>query len=99
MDHVVGFATEVHDVIVRENLGVGSHVRVDLAPGGCMRAAPLVKVKATFPVKNTGWYRRRLLAYGLFDCDFPFDSYEWSCSQHMAMHDYDTQRGTVLVTR
>ena len=45
-----------------------------------IRAAPLVRVKTKSPVENAVCCRRRLLAYGVFDCDFRFDSHEWSCS-------------------
>ena len=46
-----------------------------------LRAAPLVKGKAKFPVKNAMYCRRRLLAYGGFDCEFDFDFQEWGCSR------------------
>ena len=54
------------------------------------RAAPLVRVKAKFPVKHAVCYRRRLLAYGVFDCEFDYDSHEWSCSgpiRHRTLHE------------
>ena len=38
------------------------------------RAAPLVRVKAKFTVKNAVCCRQRLLAYGVLDCEFDFDS-------------------------
>ena len=41
-----------------------------------VRAAPLVRVKASFTVKNVVCCRRRLLPYGVFDCEFGLDSQE-----------------------
>ncbi len=45
-----------------------------------IRATPLLRVKAKITVKNTVCLSLRLAAYGEFDCDFDFDSQEWSCS-------------------
>ncbi len=39
-----------------------------------MRAAPLVRVKVKFTVKNAVREESSATAYGVFDCDFCFDS-------------------------
>ena len=46
-----------------------------------VRAAPLLRVKVKFTVKKAICMSLPLAAYGEFDCDFDFDSQEWSCSQ------------------
>ncbi len=64
-----------------------------LLGGRCIsaiRAAPLVRVKVKFTVKNAVCYRRRLLMYDVFDSDFAF-SHEWSCSEQNLM---TTSEGT-----
>ena len=45
------------------------------------RAAPLVRVKAKFTVRNAVCCRRRRITYGVLYCEFGFDSPEWSRSQ------------------
>ena len=37
--------------------------------------------QAKFTAKNAVCCHRRLLTHGVFDCDFHFDSHEWSCSE------------------
>ena len=46
-----------------------------------LRATQLLIVKVKFAVKNAVSCRRRLLAYGDFDCELDFDSQDWSCSK------------------
>ena len=49
-----------------------------------LRAAPLVRVKAKFTVKNAVCPSLPFAAYGVFDCEFGFPSHEWSCSDTAA---------------
>ena len=44
------------------------------------RAAPLVRVKTKITVKNAVCEESSATAYGDFDCEFDFDSHEWSCA-------------------
>ena len=48
---------------------------------GRMRANTLLKVIVKFTVKITVCMSLRLAAYGEFDCEFDYDSQEWSCSK------------------
>ena len=43
-------------------------------------AAPLVRVKAKFTVKNAVCPSLPFAPYGVFDCDFGFRPHEWSYS-------------------
>ena len=47
-----------------------------------LRAAPLVRAKAKFTVKNAVCGKWKTRTYGVFDCEFHFHSHEWSCSHH-----------------
>ena len=49
-----------------------------------LKAAPLVRVRVKFTVKTLhAWSGAPV--YGEFDCEFDFDSHEWSCS-HASHH-------------
>ena len=43
-------------------------------------AAPLLRVRAKFTVKKGRMLSSKSLAYGVFDCEFDFDSHVRSCS-------------------
>ena len=58
--------------------------RVELARP-ILRATPLLRLKVKSTVKNTVCMSLRLAAYGEFDCEFAFDSQEWSCSNPSAL--------------
>ncbi len=45
-----------------------------------LRATPLLKVIVKYTVKKAVCTSPRLTAYGELDCEFDFDSQEWSCS-------------------
>ena len=49
------------------------------------RATPLLRVIVKFTVKNAVCMGLRLPAYGEFDCEFDYDSQEWSCSERGKM--------------
>ena len=46
-----------------------------------VRATPLLRVKVKFTVKNAVCESLRPTASGECDCEFGFDSQEWSCSR------------------
>ena len=46
-----------------------------------VRAAPLVRVKVKFTVKNAVCEESSAIAYGVFDCEFAYHSHQWICSQ------------------
>ncbi len=45
------------------------------------RAAPLVRVTVKITVKNATCEESSATEYGVFDCDFDFDSQEWGGSE------------------
>ena len=47
---------------------------------GGVRAAPLVRVQVKFTAKKRHTSEALARAFGYFDCEFGFDSHEWSCS-------------------
>ena len=56
------------------------------------RAAPLVRAKVIFTVNFPVGERLRLTAYGESDCEFDFDSHEWSCTQRVNSEDKAQKR-------
>ena len=53
-----------------------------------MTAAPLGRVNAKIAIKNAGCKSLRLRVYGEFDCEFDYDSQEWSCAQNLVEDSY-----------
>ncbi len=88
LSHLLHSCTQSHWAKVVAGMGAGVAVAFILTPvelvkcrlqvsSHSQRAVPLVRVKAKFTVKNSVYCRRRLLTYGVFYCDFGFDSQEW----------------------
>ena len=53
-----------------------------------IRATPLLRVIVKFTVKNAVCMSLRLAADGEFDCEFDYDSQEWSCSYAFALSEW-----------
>ena len=51
-----------------------------------LRAAPRVRVKAKIAVKNAVCEESSATADAMFDCEFAFDSHEWSCFNTVSMN-------------
>ncbi len=75
---------KVHNLVFSSSATVyGDPVKLPIDEEHPVRATPLLRVKAKITVKNAVCRSLRLAASGEFDCDFDFDSQEWSCSESL----------------